>query len=190
MMQQMGDRIKKRRESLNIQTNDLAKIIEVTPSLISQIERAKAFPSILTLKKIADALHTTVGELIGENENLIKYPYLNINDRKFVKENAMGTKSFLLSRHDPLKQMDPFLLEFPPAATSADIMTTNNPRQEFCLVLKGKFEILLASNKYTLHEGDSFYFISNQNHLFTNIGVQTAELVWVVNQSNKKLSSI
>ena len=55
-MYKLGERVKKRRETLNIQTNDLAFLIGVTPSLISQIERAKAFPSILTLKKIADAL--------------------------------------------------------------------------------------------------------------------------------------
>lgn len=182
-MHQMGDRIKKRRESLNIQTNDLAKLIEVTPSLISQIERAKAFPSILTLKKIADALHTTVGELIGENENLIENPFLNINDRKFVKENASGTISFLLSHHDPLKQMDPFVLEFPKGGDSTDIMTPNNPRQEFCLVLNGKFEVDLNGKKYTLNQGDSFYFISNQPHMFRNLSKETSELLWVVNQS-------
>ena len=66
-MHRMGERIRARRENLGIQVNDLAGMIGVTPSLVSQIERAKAFPSILTLKKISDALQTTVGELIGEN---------------------------------------------------------------------------------------------------------------------------
>lgn len=183
MVNQMGDRIKKRRERLNIQTNDLAKLIDVTPSLISQIERSKAFPSILTLKKIADALHTTVGELIGENENFIEKPYLNINDRKFVKENSSGTISFLLSHHDPVKQMDPFLLEFPVGGNSGGIMTTNNPRQEFCLVINGKFEVEFNKKKYTLNQGDSFYFISNQPHVFRNISNDASELLWVVNQS-------
>ena len=76
-MHKLGDRIKQRRESLNIHTTDLAKSIGVSSSLISQIERAKAFPSILTLKKIADALQITVGELIGEYETLIAKPLLN-----------------------------------------------------------------------------------------------------------------
>jgi transcriptional regulator with XRE-family HTH domain len=179
----MGGRIKKRRETLNIQTNDLAKQIEVTPSLISQIERAKAFPSILTLKKIADALHTTVGELIGEKANLIENPHLKLANRKFVKENKTGTKSYLLSHHDTQKQMDPFLLLFNKGADSSGIMTPKNPRQEFCLVLKGQFEVHLSSNVYKLKEGDSFYFISNQEHLFKNANSDESELLWVVNQS-------
>ncbi len=180
----MGERIKKKRESLNIQTNDLANTIGVTPSLISQIERAKAFPSILTLKKIADALHTTVGDLIGEYENFIESPLLSSNKRKFVKQNKNGASLFLLSHHDPQKQMDPFIINFKIRADSSEIMTTNNPGQEFCFVLKGIFDVTLNTKKYILNEGDSFYFNSNQYHLFTNISKGHAQLIWIVNQAN------
>jgi transcriptional regulator with XRE-family HTH domain len=180
----MGERIKKRRESLTISSGELASIIGVTPSLISQIERAKAFPSILTLKKLADALSTTVGELIGENGNLIEHPLLKLEERKFVKKNKTGTKSYLLSHHDPQKQMDPFLLHFEKKGDSGEIMTPQNPRQEFLFVLKGKFRVSLSQQTYELSEGDSFYFISNQAHMFTNTNQGPSELLWVVNQSN------
>lgn len=182
-MHRMGDRIKKIRENLNIQTNDLAKEVGVTSSLISQIERAKAFPSIITLKKIADALQTTVGELIGETETLIENPLLKYKERKFVKENGNGARLFLLSHHDPHKHMDPFIIEFNKNADSKDIMTTINPCQEYCFVIKGSFEVVLSNRKYMLSEGDSFYFNSNQYHLFTNIGNEDAQLLWVVNQN-------
>lgn len=184
MINKLGDRIKKRRETLNIQTNDLANSIGVTSSLISQIERTKAFPSIITLKKIAEALYTTVGELIGENETFIKKPLLKAAERKFAKQNKNGASTYLLSHHDPLKQMDTFVINFEPNANSREIMTTNNPGQEFCFVLKGNFEVVLNAKKYKLNEGDSFYFISNQPHLFTNINDAQAQLLWVVNQKN------
>lgn len=183
-MHKLGQRIKKRRESLNIQTGDLASSIGVTPSLISQIERAKSFPSILTLKKIADALFISVGELIGETGSLIEHPLLQLKERKFVKENKNGTKSYLLSHHDPLKQMDPFLLHFEKGADSSEIMTTTNPRQEFLFVLSGKFKVVLNSHSYELNKGDSFYFISNQEHLFTNLNKGPSELIWMVNQNS------
>jgi len=50
-MDKMGKRIKLKRESLGLQMNELSSKIGVTPSLISQIEKGKAFPSIVTLKK-------------------------------------------------------------------------------------------------------------------------------------------
>ncbi len=77
-MDLMGRRIKKKREVFGFLVKELSAKIGVTPSLISQIEKGKAFPSIVTLKKIAVALHTTVGELIGENENLSQHPLLNL----------------------------------------------------------------------------------------------------------------
>ena len=181
-MHRMGERIRATRENLGMQVNDLAGLIGVTPSLVSQIERAKAFPSILTLKKIADALQTTVGDLIGENATFMANPFLKAKNRKFVKKNKSGTRLYLLSHHDPTKQMDPFILQFNKNSDSSDIMTTPNPRQEFCYVVKGRFKAILDTTTYELKEGDSFYFNSSQYYLFTNIGDEKAELLWVVNQ--------
>lgn len=181
-MLKLGERIKKRREFLDISTGDLATSIDVSSSLISQIERAKAFPSIITLKKIADALQTTVGELIGEYETLIANPLLKSKNRKFVKENDSGTRLYLLSHHDPKKEMDTFLVEFEEGSDSQKIMTSTHPRQEFCYVLKGKFKVILNAKEYTLEEDDSFYFTSDQFHLFSNISKEKAQLIWVVNQ--------
>lgn len=183
-MNLMGERIRKRRESLNIQAGDLASSIGVTASLISQIERAKAFPSILTLKKIADALHITVGEIIGENSALNAHPVVKWGEKKFVKKNKTGAKSYLLSNHDPSKLMDPFLLDFQEKADSSDIMTPNNPGQEYCYVLKGKFDVAIGSRKYKIKEGDSFYFTSNESHLFKNTNKGKSQLLWMVNQSS------
>ena len=76
----MGKRIKMKRESLGFQMKELSLKIGVTSSLISQIESGKAYPSIVTLMKVAEALHTTVGELIGENEDLVHHPLLKSND--------------------------------------------------------------------------------------------------------------
>ncbi len=180
-MHRMGGRIRQRREYLNIHTHELAKAINVTPSLISQIERAKAVPSILTLKKIADFLQTTVGELIGEHETLFGNPLLKEKERKFVKKNDYGASLYLLSHHDPKKEMDTFIIEFEKDGDSRNIMTSTHPRQEFCFVLKGQFKIILNTKKYTLSKGDSFYFNSNQYHLFSNMGEEKAQLLWIVN---------
>ena len=85
-MDQMGIRIKRQREILGYQIKELSEKIGVTSSLISQIERGKAFPSIVTLKKIAAALNTKVGDLIGENDDLVHHPLLRSNERRFVKK--------------------------------------------------------------------------------------------------------
>lgn len=96
-MNLLGERIKKRRESLGMQLNELSKRVGVSPSALSQIEKAKSFPTVLTLKNIADNLHTTVSELIGEHEALSKEPLVHYNDKKFLERNNSGTSVFLLA---------------------------------------------------------------------------------------------
>jgi transcriptional regulator with XRE-family HTH domain len=183
-MHRMGDRIRRRRENRGLRVSELADMVGVSSSLISQIERGKAFPSILTLKKIADTLHTTVGDLLGESASLTENPHMKESEKKFVKRNSHGANVYLLSHHDPQKQMDPFLIEFDTKGNSTQIMTPKNPRQEFCYVLDGEFEVHLGDKKYVLKRYDSFYFFSNKVHQFTNINKGKSQLLWIVNQSD------
>ena len=181
---QMGKRIKKKRESLGLQMKELSIKIGVTSSLISQIENGKAYPSIVTLMKVAKALQTTVGELIGENENLVQHPLLKSDERRFAKKNKKGTSSHLLSYHDPAKQIEPYIIQFKKDSDSTGIMTSNFPGQEFCFVLKGSFNATVNQNQYSLEEGDSFYFHSSRPHLFKNTSKTEAELLWVITPRN------
>lgn len=183
-MHLMGERIKKKRDGLGLQVKDLSAMIGVTPSLISQIEKGKATPSIVTLKKVAVALKTTVGELIGENENLGQHPLLKSTERRFAKKNKQGTSSHLLSYHDPSKQIEPYIIQFKKNGNSTDIMTTNFPGQEFCFVIKGSFKAVVNEKQYDLEEGDGFYFNSSRPHLFTNTSNEPAELLWVITPNN------
>lgn len=180
----MGKRIKRRRESLGLRIKELSLKIGVTSSLISQIEKGKAYPSIVTLKKVAEALHTTVGSIIGENENLVLHPLLKPNERRFVKKNTSGTSLHMLSYHDPSKQIEPYIIQFNKTSDSEGVMTTNFPGQEFCFVLKGSFEAIINEKHYSLSEGDGFYFNSSRKHLFKNIGPGKAEILWIITPNN------
>jgi len=177
-MLRLGERIRSRRESLNIQINNLAGSIGVTPSLISQIERAKAFPSIITLKKIADALQTTVGSLIGENETYSKNPIVKFDEKKIVQTNDLGTTLYLLSNHDQQKLMEPYLLEFSPGSSSENLLNPI-PGQSFYYALSGNFKIEMNSNIFHLSAGDSFYLNSGHKHTIYNTGGTEAMLLWI-----------
>src|SRR5512147_462055 len=107
---------------LGMPLSELSKKVGVSVSALSQIENAKAFPSVITLKTIANSLHTSVGDLIGEFEDLTKNPLIKADDTKFVKSNSQDTRLFLLSHHDNAKQMEPYLIKFPAASDSTDIM--------------------------------------------------------------------
>jgi len=168
---------------MQMQLNDLARKVGVSSSALSQIENAKAFPSIVTLKTIAEKLSTTVGELIGENETLTKNPLIPRDEKKYVKGNESGTLLYLLSHHDPMKQMETYLLEFTGNSDSRDIFT-EHPGQEFCYILKGRIRFTLDDKEYQLEEGDSLYFNSTIPHRAVNNSKKNANMLWIVTPPN------
>ncbi len=177
-MKRLGERIKKKREMHKYQLNELAKRVGVSASALSQIENAKAFPSIVTLKSIADNLHTTVGELIGENEMLSHNPLITVDERKFVKKNNSGSKLYLLSHHDSNKQMETYLVHFT-NASDVEGFFSPHPGQVFCYVISGIFHFVLDEEQYTLHAGDSFYFNAQVPNQVKLEQAEVGELLWV-----------
>ncbi len=53
----LGEKIAEVRKKQNLSIRDLAKLADVTPSLLSQIERGLANPSVNSLKSIASSLN-------------------------------------------------------------------------------------------------------------------------------------
>lgn len=182
-MKRLGERIKKKREVQKIQLNNLARCAGISPSALSQIENAKATPSIVTLKNIAECLHTTVGELIGENENLLQNPLITREEIKFIEKNISGSELYLLSNHDPLKRMETYLIRFVENSDIQGLFTTHHG-QAFCFVNEGSFEFHLDEMDYPLKKGDSFYFDTILTLRVQLVNTGKGELLWVTIPSN------
>jgi len=178
-MKRIGERINLKRKQLNLKLNDLARKVGISSSALSQIEKAKAFPSIITIKSIAENLYTTVGELIGENESLSKNPVVHRSEMKFVEKNASGTEIYLLAHHDINKQMDTYLVRFFPGSDLLNLFTAN-AGQIFCYVVTGEISFHLETKNYLLEVGDSIYFNSNAPYTAINSSEASCELVWVI----------
>ena len=178
-MKRLGERIKRKRESMHMQLNDLAKKVGISSSGLSQIENSKSTPSIVTLKTIAENLHSTVGELIGENEALTNNPLVRFDEKKFIEKNESGATIYLLSNHGNNKLMDTYLIEFEENSDSLNLMKIH-PGQEFCFVLEGELEIQLENKNYILRKNDSFYFNSGRTHKAQNRSKGLTQIIWVV----------
>jgi XRE family transcriptional regulator, regulator of sulfur utilization len=182
-MDKIGERIRVKREHRSMHLNELAERVGVTKSCLSQIENGKSFPSIVTLKKIADSLGTTIGELVGEKERLAFNPLITEDNRKFVKTNPKGASLFLLSHHDPNKQMETYFVHYNPGADSEDLID-NQHGQSFCYIVDGELEIEINNRNYLLKHGDSFYYNSNDEHKIKNISNQTSKMIWIISHPN------
>lgn len=171
--------IKSRRMKKGLTLRECAERVDVTSSFLSQVETGKTSPSLSTLKRIADALDTTVGALIDTNpEKTEDDPVMREKDRLSAKKTSTGLDMYLLTSPDANKQMEPLLFRFSSNAASGEMY--KHFGQEFVMVLKGSLEINLNNKKYLLKKGDSIYFNSSVPHSFRNIHSGVTEAVWVI----------
>ncbi|WP_026473679.1 helix-turn-helix domain-containing protein [Alkaliflexus imshenetskii] len=68
-METFGKKLAILRKEKKLSQTDLAKQLNTSVSVISRYERDEMTPSIDAAKKLATLLDTTVGYLLGENEN-------------------------------------------------------------------------------------------------------------------------
>jgi transcriptional regulator with XRE-family HTH domain len=75
-METFGKKLAGLRKEKKLSQTELSKQLSTSVSVISRYERDEMTPSIDTAKKIANLLNTSVGYLLGENEeaNLFKNP--------------------------------------------------------------------------------------------------------------------
>lgn len=158
--------------------HELAEKVGVSTSALSQIERSKSFPSIVTLKSIAVNLDTTIGELVGEHESLGKNPVMLKNDIRFIQKNVSGTSLYVLSHHDTGKLMDTFLLRFTGSSGTEELFPGING-QIFCHVILGEVEFTLDGKSFLLAQGDNIYFHAKTSYRLVNAGGGNSEVLWI-----------
>lgn len=66
----IGENIKKRRKERGFTQKDLAAVSNLSQCYLSQLERGDKNPSMSTITALAASLKITIGELVGEYENI------------------------------------------------------------------------------------------------------------------------
>ena len=163
----VGSNIKIYREKIGMTLRELASKVNVTASFLSQVETGKALPSLATLKKLADALHQTIGIIVGEDESIMDFNPIVKKEKRITLENiGHGIKIELLATQDINNQMQPYIITLD---INGDTEINQHSGQESGLVLAGSIELFFNKNKYILGVGDNFYINANISHHLKNI---------------------
>lgn len=175
----LGEKIKKIRIEKKFSLRDLAAMVDLSASFLSQIEQGKASPSIENLKKIANSLEVRVSYLIEDEDAPKDLIVVRKEDRYIVESLDSRTSISLLSNSDIDKNMEPIYYEINAGGESGENYYSH-PGEEFIFVIEGEVDIYIDENKTTLKEGDSMYFKSVLKHKFKNNSSKIAKVLWVV----------
>ena len=171
----IGKKIQYFRKKREITLKRLAEQIGATPSLISQIERGKANPSLSTLKSIAEVFEVPIGLLFEYEARPADSPVIRKNRHKKIITEGNVHYSLLSPGAD---DMEVITIEFPPQTSTGYLMYEHEGR-ECGYVVKGQLSVEIEDETFLLNPGDSIQFESYRRHRVTNDGNVTALALWV-----------
>ncbi|WP_242246647.1 helix-turn-helix domain-containing protein [Bacillus cereus group sp. BfR-BA-01523] len=86
----LGEQLKKLRESKGFSQEDVAKKIGVTRQAVYKWENDKSYPDIDNLILLSEMYNVTLDELIKGNQNFKEKIHIDEEDEDFEKENEFG----------------------------------------------------------------------------------------------------
>jgi transcriptional regulator with XRE-family HTH domain len=183
----LGAKIRLERRRAGITVRGLAERIGVSASLISQIERGRARPSVATLWSIATELGLPVGDLFDDTGAAAASeggpgsvnPIQESEARKKITLAGGVRWERLTSRPDD--EVDFIFAFYPVGAESCgtDSLSRHGGR-EFGYVISGTLGIQIGFEEYVVRADDSISFDSSMPHRLWAIGDEPVRAVWTV----------
>ena len=189
----LGSRIRAERRLAGMTVRGLATRAGLSPSLISQVERGRATPSVGTLWSIATELGLSVADLF--NDELEAYgeapsagngrrrptvpPIQPHESRKAITLEGGVSWERLTSASDD--EVDFIYCVYPVGAASCDEEAlVHHSGREFGYVISGTLGVRIGFDEYVVRENDSISFDSSTPHRLWAIGDQPARAIWMV----------
>jgi len=179
LIEDISSRIKQLREEREISMADLAKAINVSRSLISQVENGAAFPSLQTLERIANALGVSLSKFFQiepharSEDNVV----VRSGERRIINLKDSRRKYHVLSPSPYYSDIEFLLCEFPRHQDGDKIDYFQHDGEEYFYVVCGEITLVVGEDTYELREDDSGCFKSNIRHYYINDHDETAKVL-------------
>jgi transcriptional regulator with XRE-family HTH domain len=177
----LGDRLKTLRLHKGFSQTELARLIGVTASTISQVESNLIFPSLPALYRMAEMMSVEVSSLLGE-------PSCRARKVVFMKSEALSSKlsglpasglsAWLLTPGKIGLAAESHLIEIPPHTRLGGHFTTGKA-PEIGYVLSGSLTLTVDNISHTAAAGDTIYLSRETPQAWENNGPEPARLLWV-----------
>lgn len=163
----IGSRIKSIRLEKGILLKDLAKQCGISSSMLSQIEKGNANPSLNTIKSVAKVLEIPVFKFFLEPE--IEDYSINIlkkENRKIILTNEV---TYELLSPEGTKQIECTKMILNKKYSESSSKPISHKGEEVAIVVKGKVKVTVGEEICEMEPGDSIQIPSLIPHKWTNI---------------------
>ncbi|SPD71934.1 conserved hypothetical protein [uncultured Desulfobacterium sp.] len=177
----LGTRLRDLRKKRGLSQTELAKLVGVTSSTISQIESNQIYPSLPALIKMSEILSVKVSSFFGEldraSERVIFTPSqaMDVQFSVSTRETIAGKA---LTPLDLEPKAEPYLIEIMPDKSLPSHFFSHKG-DEIGYVLSGKLQLKMGSKFHSAKAGDIIYLSTEAPSGWKNPGPEPATMLWI-----------
>jgi len=182
-----GDRLRARRQELGLSLRDVAGRLGLSPSLISQIERGRANPSVSTLYALVAELDLSLDELLFTDRREVDRPtgaaaggpIQRAAGRERIRLASGVLWQRLTTTSEPGTEFLYVIYEVGGASSPPDAYQ-RHAGHEWGYVLSGSVKVTIGFRDYVLEPGDAVSLDSTTPHRLENVGDVPVHAIWFV----------
>ena len=177
----MGLRLKELRVKRGLSQTELAKLVGVTPSTISQVESNLIYPSVPALLKMAEILSIDVSSFFQNMNGDRAKNVFSISDGSTVKFTDLPEGSIsgrLLTPLDFDAKAEPYIIEIQPGKSFPAHFFIHKG-DEVGYLISGELQLTLEKSSCTVKTGELIYLTNEMPTQWKNTGMDTARLLWI-----------
>ena len=178
LSRQLGERILALREARGWSLDALATASGVSRSMLSEIERSTANPTLVVTYRIAKAFNLGISELIEPSGGTPSIQVVRSDDRAQVFRADKRHQVRTLSPLTLEKDIEFYEIRLPPKGDLSSTAHVTGTR-EMVVVAIGEVKIDSGTDSQVLKAGDSALFRADLPHALVNIGTAEAVLYLV-----------
>ena len=157
------------RERRGLSLDKLAELTGVSKSMLGQIERGEANPTITTLGKISSAMRVSFSDLVGPPpQEFFVLKKENLEPQKEIKGNF---RNYFYFPFETDREFELYNLEIE-VGGCYQCASHGEGTKEYLIVFSGELELKSGDVTHRLSAGDAIRFNSDKEHSYTNAGAE------------------
>ena len=174
---QIGQKIKYYRTNKNMTIKELAANAQITTSMLSQIERGQANPSLNTIRLLSVALDEPIFRFFIDEEDIsVKEEIVRVDKRRKIIEESVEYQLLTPDTNGALEMMQ---MKVNPGKYSNESLMAH-AGEEVAFVTEGPIQLILENETCMLNAGDSVRIKSSIMHRWFNPGSSDAIIVFAI----------
>ena len=170
----LGARLRNLREQHGLSQRELAKRAGVTNGTISMIEQNRTSPAVGSLKKVLDGFPIALSDFFANDFSSHRKIFFTGDELTELSEGKISYRQ--IGRDLTGKALQVLHEVYAPGADTGRSMLSHQG-EEAGVIVSGKLEVTVGSDKKILKSGDAYYFESHRPHRFRCVGEEETVVV-------------